>query len=90
MSHSNILKWISACLISAAFALLGLLIYSADRQPAWTSHHAELVGIIHQCPGQHIDAKAAVQDGVLALEEARRLIEGCTHEILLALPAGGE
>lgn len=90
MSNSTILKWVAAGLVSIAFVLLGLLIYLADRQPAWTSHHAELVGMIHQCPGQHAAAKAAVQDGVLGLEEARRLIEDCTREILLALPGGGE
>lgn len=86
MTHSNILKWVSAGLITIAFGLLAWSIYLADQQPAWTSHHGQLVGIIKQCPGQHADAKAALQDGVLGLDEARRLIEACTQEVMLALP----
>lgn len=90
MGNATILKWLAASLITIAVGLLGLIIYFADRQPAWTSHHAELAGMIHQCPGQHATAKAAVRDSVLGLDEARRLIEGCTREILFALPGGGK
>lgn len=73
--------------VAIGFVILsGVLAYTSNRlgqeRRAWTSHHTELVVMIHHCPGQHASVRMALEDGALQLGEARNLISACAAEIL--------
>lgn len=84
MTNNHLVLAVAGPFILFAGTLAFISTLVGQKQRAWTSHYAELVSLIEQCPDQHTAVKQALGDEKLQLNEARTLIYECSTEALRA------